>query len=1021
MKPGSPPRYALILVPFGRGGPTPDYVRRAGTGGAERGYQPVVGTDTQFGPHALQDHLLFHDFLRTHPGVAGPLWIDVSPEAVARLYGITREGHPKDHPAGLSNKEFQSLWKKHNGDPGRVRRFLKAVEGHEWDPRKRWPGIDGTLPGRPNFGRYMLDVLVMAEKVGEAVCRTLQQGFIPVTIGGDHSVELGVMAGVARFLAARSGNPVADLIRGLLDMIWLDAHPDSHTLATSESHNIHGMPVSALLGLGSGGTGGHILADLGGIRGKIAADRLTLFGLRDIDPTEERFLGDHGITWHLSGAMLAGFEIGRAMRDHLARNPGGLSVFSADLDGLDPVDAPAVTTAVKGGLRLADYLAILEELHARRGREGVLSYGFYEFNPLCRKPNGRSLLTPGEVDRTIETMVRLLGEIVRQEPPAVRSLPLRIPERREPPAGFQSLEEVDLRGFGFMGELVTVERPPDAQILKTAQVMLGMRQVEKKIAFVGGPAIAHTDAAKYLAALVDAGWIDFFHSGNALAVHDLELAHEALGTSLGGSPQLELETGIRAVPGGPRNHLELINQGREAGSIAALVASGKIRKGSVMRALVENKIDFLLTGSPRDDGPLPDVVVDVAEGRRRLHEKLSEMDLVIGAGTLLHMEAALRELPATTAKVIVDTNAGVVRRLKAGNPLNSLPIVTHAVHFLKNLCEALGVPVDHLAAPTPLGTDSRARVERGDTTSSNPDNPVRTVTVTKDGVAPSGFITSSNEPTFVTLDAGRVIRVERQKMDGVIVVDRETGRVTVKTFRHLKVGDEVVVGEDGVRVERIAGDTTPRTIRAVAERLAELKKSGKPVLLVAGDALVSSGASAKVAELIRRGFITRLHSGTALPLYEVERALHETTGVNDSQALAKIRELGGLTGKNTFQTLAPDGIFAAAEGKGIEVVVGASMNDTGEIPGAVSDMGEVQDRIRALYEGSGLVINAATVLHSVAAGNQGAAEIPVVVVDRDRFAIGKLADRGTVQAHGFQMDTGEFFSRLLAEIERIDK
>lgn len=574
--------------------------------------------------------------------------------------------------------------------------------------------------------------------------------------------------------------------------------------------------------------------------------------------------------------------------------------------------------------------------------------------------------------------------------------------------------------FGFMETEVTAERFQEAQILKIAQVMLRLRKEGGKIAFVGGPAISHSDASKYLAALIHAGWIDVLSTGNAFATHDLELGHQEFGTSLGSSPEAELRYGKRAVPRGEQHHLLLINEARRYGSVQALVASGRVSKQSALATALAHGVKVIMTGSIRDDGPLPGVLSNIPEANAQLRDAIHDAGMVIGLGTYLHTAAALMQVPATTAKVLVDVNDDVLRRLQTIQPLNTMPVSSNALFFLEKLCRALGIAVDHLGVPTPMGERSRRRYANPTFDAGDPNLPIQFAEVTQDGVAPGGYRSSTNEPTFLNLGDGRSVQVEGQKMDGVIVYDPATQRATVKVFRHLHKGDQVVVGNNGVRIERITGEETPRDVPAVARKLFELKRAGKPVLLVAGDALVSSDASVYVSELVARGYITRLHSGAALPLYEVEDKLFGTMGKNDVRALARIRSEGGFTGK-AFEKLSPDGIFGTAERVGAEIVVSASPNDTGFIQGSIADTNRAEDAIREIYSGTGLVICAASVLHSVAAGNMGEGTIPVVVVDKNRFAIGKLADRGTVQAHGFEMDVGEFFHAVWQEVKRLEE
>ena len=156
--------------------------------------------------------------------------------------------------------------------------------------------------------------------------------------------------------------------------------------------------------------------------------------------------------------------------------------------------------------------------------------------------------------------------------------------------------------FGFMSSEVSAERPKELSVAAVAEGMIENRRSGKKVLFVGGPAIIHTGAGKYLEALIVGGWIDVLFAGNALATHDIEAA--LLGTSLG----IKLSTGVPTASG-HNHHLRAINSIRAAGSIRAAVDQGMLKSG-VMHACVTHGVDFVLAGSIRDDGPLPDVITE---------------------------------------------------------------------------------------------------------------------------------------------------------------------------------------------------------------------------------------------------------------------------------------------------------------------------------------------------------------------------------------------------------------------------
>jgi lysine-ketoglutarate reductase/saccharopine dehydrogenase-like protein (TIGR00300 family) len=196
-----------------------------------------------------------------------------------------------------------------------------------------------------------------------------------------------------------------------------------------------------------------------------------------------------------------------------------------------------------------------------------------------------------------------------------------------------TLPEVDQSGgsFGFMESDVSSEKP---QAVLVRQVADGMREAKaegKKVLWVGGPGVVHTGAGPAMVALVHAGFVDVLFAGNALATHDIESS--LYGTSLG----IDLAQG-RGVEHGHEHHIRALNTIRKAGSIKHAVDSG-VLTGGIMHALVTHEKDFVLVGSVRDDGPLPDVYTDVIEGQRAMRAKLEDVGFCLMVATMLHSVA----------------------------------------------------------------------------------------------------------------------------------------------------------------------------------------------------------------------------------------------------------------------------------------------------------------------------------------------------------------------------------------------
>jgi lysine-ketoglutarate reductase/saccharopine dehydrogenase-like protein (TIGR00300 family) len=180
-----------------------------------------------------------------------------------------------------------------------------------------------------------------------------------------------------------------------------------------------------------------------------------------------------------------------------------------------------------------------------------------------------------------------------------------------------------------------------------------------------------------MVALVEAGYVDVLFAGNALATHDIEAS--LFGTSLG----VDLQQG-HGVEHGHEHHIRAINQIRKAGSIADAVGSGLLTSG-VMHAMVRSGKEFVLVGSVRDDGPLPDVYTDVIEGQRAMRAALKDVGFAIMVATMLHSVATGNLLPAAIPLVCVDINPATVTKLADRGSAQARGIVTDIGLFLEQL------------------------------------------------------------------------------------------------------------------------------------------------------------------------------------------------------------------------------------------------------------------------------------------------------------------------------------------------
>jgi lysine-ketoglutarate reductase/saccharopine dehydrogenase-like protein (TIGR00300 family) len=232
-------------------------------------------------------------------------------------------------------------------------------------------------------------------------------------------------------------------------------------------------------------------------------------------------------------------------------------------------------------------------------------------------------------------------------------------------------------GFEFMNSEVSSEKPQALLVRQIAQQMRDVKSEGKKVLWVAGPAVVHTGAAPAMVALVEAGYVDVLFAGNAIATHDIEAS--LFGTSLG----VDLKQG-RGVEHGHEHHIRAINQIRRAGSIAAAVETG-VLTGGVMHALVTHGKQFVLVGSVRDDGPLPDVFTDVIEGQRAMRAGLKDVGFAIMVATMLHSVATGNILPASIPLVCVDINPATVTKLADRGSAQARGIVTDIGLFLEQL------------------------------------------------------------------------------------------------------------------------------------------------------------------------------------------------------------------------------------------------------------------------------------------------------------------------------------------------
>ncbi|MDM7911999.1 MAG: TIGR00300 family protein [Methanotrichaceae archaeon] len=232
--------------------------------------------------------------------------------------------------------------------------------------------------------------------------------------------------------------------------------------------------------------------------------------------------------------------------------------------------------------------------------------------------------------------------------------------------------------FGFMSNEVSSERPSCELVRQLAAEIVRTKRGKGRIAVVCGPAVIHTGAAPSLARLIRDGYVDVLLAGNAVAVHDIE--RQLFGTSLG------MNCAGNAISGGHRNHLYAISEIMASGSIKNAIAEGKL-KGGIMYEAIMKGITYILAGSIRDDGPLPEVITDTVKAKDAMDKALRGVEMTIMLGTMLHSIAVGNLLPSFVKTICVDINPSTVTKLMDRGSAQAIGLVTDIGTFLPQLVE----------------------------------------------------------------------------------------------------------------------------------------------------------------------------------------------------------------------------------------------------------------------------------------------------------------------------------------------
>jgi lysine-ketoglutarate reductase/saccharopine dehydrogenase-like protein (TIGR00300 family) len=266
------------------------------------------------------------------------------------------------------------------------------------------------------------------------------------------------------------------------------------------------------------------------------------------------------------------------------------------------------------------------------------------------------------------------GDLIVTGRRGIRVVPLERPQERDV--------------FSFMQSIVSSERPHQPVVADIAKRMRELRdrhragQSRAKVLVAGGPAIIHAGGRESLAWLIDQGYVQILFCGNALAAHDMEAG--LYGTSLG----YGLSAG-RSMPHGHEHHLRTINRIRGIGSIRKAVTTGVIKTG-IMAACMRRDVNIVMSGTIRDDGPLPEVITDSIEAQRAMRAAIPDVGLALLVASTLHAVATGNLLPAAVPTVCVDVNPAVPTKLADRGSFQAVGLVMDASSFLKELARELG-------------------------------------------------------------------------------------------------------------------------------------------------------------------------------------------------------------------------------------------------------------------------------------------------------------------------------------------
>ena len=330
------------------------------------------------------------------------------------------------------------------------------------------------------------------------------------------------------------------------------------------------------------------------------------------------------------------------------------------------------------------------------------------------------------------------------------------------------------------------------------------------------------------------------------------------------------------------------------------------------------------------------------------------------------------------------------------------------------------------------------------------DRDAQLVEVVQEGVAPDDFYVTTIYPTEVRV-GGEWLKATKQRMDATIVVDRVNKTATCKLIRDLKIGDQVVVGVEGIRTAHRpevrekankefafmgSGVSSERRVELVVEQIAwelrQIRDRGGKAVVTAGPVVVHTGGAPHLAYLIREGFVHALLGGNAIAVHDMEQAIMGTSlgvdlqrGVSVSgghrhhlKVINLIRRYGGIRQAVEAGVLT-SGIMYECIKQNVPFALAGSIRDDGPLPDTEMDLIKAQQQYSELIQGADLILMLSSMLHSIGVGNMTPAGVKLVCVDINPAVVTKLADRGSVESIGVVTDVGLFLSLLVQQLQKL--